>query len=329
MNRDSDRSPRPVVLSLVPAIADPATAVRPDRVSAARARIADGLLRARGRAARPRRGAHRRAGRHALGRSSTGGAALRAFLLDCARHGRACPHLHSLRTDRRRERAARRVRRRVRRFVRPRRPALRRPRRVRSRRPRPLRQSRSPAHPRRHARVGEGPRLGRGAAHRGARRRSALRCEAGRAAGRGDVAAHALRQRDPGARLAAPAGLGRRLRGAAGPDAGPAAAARAAPARAPRHRRPARGRRRARDPQSARRHLLSGAGAAHALRAARRSRRVRARVILDEVDRARPHRHQPAASSRARPSRSCGRRSCPRRSSACSRSRPSAWPRRT
>ena len=42
MSRDSDRSPRPVVLSLVPAIADPATAVRPDRVSAARARIADG-----------------------------------------------------------------------------------------------------------------------------------------------------------------------------------------------------------------------------------------------------------------------------------------------
>jgi hypothetical protein len=42
MNRNSDRSTRPVVLSLVPATADPVNAVRPDRVSAARARIADG-----------------------------------------------------------------------------------------------------------------------------------------------------------------------------------------------------------------------------------------------------------------------------------------------
>jgi hypothetical protein len=42
MSRNSDRLPRPVVLSLVPAVTGPADAVRPDRVQAARARIADG-----------------------------------------------------------------------------------------------------------------------------------------------------------------------------------------------------------------------------------------------------------------------------------------------
>ena len=42
MNRNSDRSPRPAVLSLVAAIADPAAPVRPDRVREARERIAEG-----------------------------------------------------------------------------------------------------------------------------------------------------------------------------------------------------------------------------------------------------------------------------------------------
>ena len=42
MSRNSERSPRPVVLSLVAAIGDPAPPVRLERVSEARARIAVG-----------------------------------------------------------------------------------------------------------------------------------------------------------------------------------------------------------------------------------------------------------------------------------------------
>ena len=42
MNRNSDRSPRPAVLSLVEAMAAPGAHVRPDRVRAARARIDGG-----------------------------------------------------------------------------------------------------------------------------------------------------------------------------------------------------------------------------------------------------------------------------------------------
>jgi hypothetical protein len=42
MSRHDDRSPRTAILSLVDAIAESAAAVRPDRVRAARARIASG-----------------------------------------------------------------------------------------------------------------------------------------------------------------------------------------------------------------------------------------------------------------------------------------------